>query len=77
MDNEIESKLNDIYKGTVEVKNQIYNGIIISQGYIIHLYTAYIHIKLIYHYNKELTLERNIDYICKEIDKIIVKNFKY
>lgn len=76
MDNEIESKLNDIYIGTVEVKNQIYNGIIISQGYIIDLYD-YIHIKIIYRYNKTLTLDRNIDYICKEIDKILVKRFKY
>ena len=72
----IENKLNDIYIGTVEVKNQLDNGIIISPCYIIDLYD-YIHIKIIYRYNKTLTFDRNIDYICNEIDKCLIKNFKY
>ena len=76
MEDLIENKLNDIYIGTVEVKNQIIVDYVISQGYIIDLYD-YIHIKIIYRYNKTLTLDRNIDYICKEIDKILVKRFKY
>lgn len=75
MADEIESILNDIYKGNVEVKKHIDYDIF---DYMIDLYyDDFIHIKVMYRYNEELTLERNIDYICKEIDKCILKEFKY
>lgn len=80
MADEIENILNDIYKGNLEVKKHIdYDifGLIIGKYYMINLDYVFIHIKVMYRYNEELTLERNIDYICNEIDKIILKKFKY